>query len=180
MTSPTDRRVLFSEVQRFRQWYLRVGIGVAAGLYIGAFLAWSWTTFGARASLDGHGSEPTVGLIAFGAGFIFFAATFAFLITTRLIVEVRTGGLYFKFVPFHWDFRHIPSECVRMVETRTYDPVKDCRGWGIRWAQKFGTVYSVGGKRGVYVVTTDGRKMLLGSHRAEELVQAFRSTRVEG
>jgi TATA-box binding protein (TBP) (component of TFIID and TFIIIB) len=47
-------------------------------------------------------------------------------------------------------------------------------GWGIKYGRK-GKAYNVSGNRGVQLVFKDGKQLLIGSQRAEELAEAISS-----
>jgi hypothetical protein len=70
-----------------------------------------------------------------------------------------------------WPERTIPWDQIRSVETRTYRPIRDFGGWGVRWVAK-GIVYHARGNRGVRLILPDER-VLVGSQRPEELARAI-------
>ena len=63
---------------------------------------------------------------------------------------------------------------IAVVELRRYGPIREFGGWGIRG---FGgrIAYNVRGNEGVELTLTDGRQVLIGSGRAEELAGAISS-----
>jgi len=69
----------------------------------------------------------------------------------------------------------VPSNFVvgdRTIRVDTIPATRDFGGWGIRWAP--GKIaYNVSGNRGVWFERTDGRGVLVGSQRPEELVSAI-------
>jgi hypothetical protein len=89
----------------------------------------------------------------------------------KLVTEVRDNGLYICFV-WLWPERTIPWDQVRSVETRTYRPIRDFGGWGVRWAAR-GIVYHARGNRGARMVLASGERVLVGSQRPEELARAI-------
>ena len=94
----------------------------------------------------------------------------------RLETEVRGSGLYLRYFPFHWTFRKIPLENVRSCVARTYRPIWEYGGWGIRvGAGK--KAYNVSGNRGVELEYENGKKLLIGSKKAEQLASAIESIR---
>jgi hypothetical protein len=94
----------------------------------------------------------------------------------RLVTEVRTSGVFVRYFPFHRSFRHIPLEGVRSCEARTYSPIREYGGWGIRMAPHK-RAYNVSGNRGVELEYEDGKKLLIGSKKAEQLASAVESIR---
>jgi len=90
---------------------------------------------------------------------------------SRLITEVRTDGLWIRFVLL-WPARTIPWNEIRTVEALTYRPIKDFGGWGVRWAAR-GIVYNARGKRGVRMVLASGERVLVGSQHTDDLARAI-------
>jgi len=91
---------------------------------------------------------------------------------SKLITEVRTEGLWIRFVLLFPE-RTIAWREIRGVEALTYRPIKDFGGWGVRWAAR-GIVYNARGKHGVRMVLASGERVLVGSQRAEDLARAIR------
>lgn len=105
-------------------------------------------------------------LVPVGIGFLIWVA--------RLETEVRQDGLYIRYVPFHRRFKRFGVEDLSEYHARTYRPVLEYGGWGIRCGWK-GRAYNVSGNRGVQLVFRDGRRMLIGSSRPSELEEAIHS-----
>jgi len=92
----------------------------------------------------------------------------------KLVTEVRSDGLYIRFYPLHRSFHKIPLENLKECEARTYRPLREYHGWGVRYVRK-GKVYNVSGNLGVRLDYSNGRHLLIGSQKAEELAQAIKS-----
>jgi hypothetical protein len=92
----------------------------------------------------------------------------------KLITEVRSDGLYIRFLPFHLSFRRIPLEDMAGFEARMYRPIREYGGWGIRFGRG-GRAYNVSGNRGVRIDYANGKHILIGSQRADELAAAIGS-----
>lgn len=95
---------------------------------------------------------------------------------SRLVTEVRPDGLFVRFYPFHRRFQHIQAADIENCEVRVYRAIRDYGGWGIRRGVK-GAAYNVMGNRGAYLVLKNGRKLLVGSQKAQMLVDAIASIR---
>ena len=61
--------------------------------------------------------------------------------------EVRRDSLYYRFYPFHISIHRIACEDIKAVKARTYRPIMEYGGWGIRWSRR-GKAYNVYGNRG--------------------------------
>jgi hypothetical protein len=135
----------YHEMQRFRQW-------------------WLWGLLGILA-LFMFGTTSVVGLVIFGV-------VAAFVFSLRLETEVRTDGIYVKMWPLHLSFRRISWSDIEHYESRTYHPIRDFGGWGIRWAP--GKIaYNVSGNQGVLLHRPNDRDVLIGSQRAVDFVEAI-------
>ena len=88
----------------------------------------------------------------------------------RLVTEVRADGVAVRLIPF--PTRLIRFEEIASAEAVTYRPLREYGGWGLRFSRR-GRAYSASGNRGVQLVLTDGRRVLIGSHRADELEAAI-------
>ncbi len=68
--------------------------------------------------------------------------------------------------------RTVPISTVRSARARTYRPLLEYGGWGIKFGPK-GWVYNVSGKEGVQLELDGARPLLIGSRRADDLVEAI-------
>ncbi len=98
---------------------------------------------------------------------IFLWLVYLRLITVRLIVEVGDGELR---IGFHglWRTRRVPVGDIQSAETVTFDPLRDWGGYGIRSSRQ-GKAYIANGNRGVKLKLAQGRTLVVGSQRPEEL-----------
>ncbi len=152
------KNTMFHEEQQFRQvwiWILLLSISL---LFI---------YFMVQQLIVGRpfGVSLIFGVI-FGFGFpIFFY-------TLNLTTELRDDGLYIRFFPLHLSFHKIPLEDLKRYEVRTYNPIMEYGGWGIKYG-KMGKAYNVSGNRGVQLEFTDGKRLLIGSQKPEQLDSAI-------
>lgn len=160
MTTQTENGVVFEETQRFRQtwlWVLLLGVpAVAATFFVGHLVA-----------------EPDKAAILAGPAVFFFgtwAAVLALLTMLKLTVTIDDQHLHVRFWPLM--SKDIPLADIAQFETRTYRPILEYGGWGLRYSWK-GTAYNVSGNRGVQLVLANGKRILIGSQRPEELADAI-------
>lgn len=66
----------------------------------------------------------------------------------------------------------IPLKNVVRAFPRTYRPISEYGGWGIRFGRS-GRAFNMSGNRGVQLVLKSGRRVLIGSQRPEELAAAI-------
>ena len=159
--------VVFREVQKFHQVWVLIPVLAVAGLQWYAMVQQLILRkpFGDQPMPD---SALVILWILVGVGLP------ALLFFGRLTTEVRCDGIYIRFSPFHWSFRRIAFSDISQFEVRTYQPLREYGGWGIRFTCR-GKAYSVSGNQGVQIDLTDGRHILIGSRRAEELWRAIQA-----
>ena len=68
--------------------------------------------------------------------------------------------------------RNIALTDIASSEAVTYSPLAEYGGWGIKWG-KSGLALNARGDKGVRLMLTDGRRVLVGSQRPEELAAAL-------
>ncbi len=158
IATPTEPTV-FSERQSFASNRIALLCGA------GALLAFGGALFAAsREATASPGSLISLVLLAAVAAFLFWG---------ELRVEVRESALLVRLVPLTRQHR-FGWETIRSAEARTYRPILEYGGWGIRYG-KAGKAYNVSGPRGVQLEFHDGSRLLIGSQRADELAEAIRA-----
>jgi hypothetical protein len=152
-------RLLFTEVQRFRQPWMFVLAGVVSIVPAGLIL---YAYFSTRA----------IGLRFLLGVLVACMVMPAMMMFMGLRVTVTSDLLAIDFFP--WPRKRIPSGEIASAAAETYHPIKEFGGWGFRWSLKESTVvYSVSGNRGVRITMNGGKKMMIGSQQAEELAAAL-------
>ena len=157
--------ILFRENQRFRQaWLWLLLLIIAASVWFG-FIA----QIILRKPL-GMRPAPDLLIIIFWAFFgLFFPLFFCSL---NLTVEVRIDGLGRIDSTNHRTFQTIHFEEIKQYYVRTYSALKDYGGYGVRYGKK-GKAYNVSGNKGIQLELIDGKRILFGSLRPEEFIQAL-------
>jgi hypothetical protein len=154
----------FREVQRLRQWWVWLLVYGAATL--------TWYGFVQQIVLgQPFGTNPAPDWVmwliwlTFGFGFpVFFH-------TLRLVVEVGHDRIRIRYVPLLT--RTISFEEIESHAVRTYKPIRECGGWGIRWWGRQRRAYSVSGDQGVELKLHSGERVMVGSQKPEQLAQAL-------
>ena len=155
-----ENNILFREEQKFSLW-LRSILFLMALLFIFLF------------SIDFSRQAPSaipkvIGLVIFiGIAVLFFLI--------KMETEVRLDGLYVCYSPFHLQFRKISRDDLSEFYARNYQPIIEYGGWGLRGSIRSGGAYNVRGSKGVQLVFKNGKKLLLGSQKSQELEEAIRS-----
>ncbi len=162
--------IIYREEQSFAAW-LRWLVNITMALAV------LLSVFALDKELRGYNPPNTTELVIIilaGVGVpIAIAALFYFL---KLETEVRADGLYIRFVPFHIHFKKFAVDDLSECYARRYKPIREYGGWGIRCGLSGrGRAYNVSGNKGVQLVFKGGRKLLIGSQKAEKLQGAIRS-----
>lgn len=95
--------------------------------------------------------------------------------STHLLVRVEEDVLRIRYWPFAR--KEYPLRGAGPAETRVYRPIRDFGGWGIRRGRGRVWAWTMDGKTGVQVELVDGRRVLVGTRRPEELRSAIESAR---
>lgn len=161
--------IVFREVQRFRQPWLWALILLIAGF---AWFTFIWELY-ASLSPDRQGGNvwgASIVALLLGLGLP------ALIVSSKLVVEVKRDGLYYRYHPFHRRTRHIACGEIETAEPRTYRPIAEYGGWGIRggWRKGSGVAYNVYGNEGVQLELAGGKRILFGSQHAGEFAAALR------
>ena len=95
----------------------------------------------------------------------------------RLDVRVEPGVVRIHFRPLVK--RDLRTAEMTQIEPRTYRPLREYGGWGIRGLGRK-RAYSVKGDRGVELTFNDGRAILIGSQEPDRLACAIEDAREPG
>ena len=170
--NPQGAGVYFHETQQFRQPWLWALLISTSLLQAGTFGYAMIQQFILRRPW-GDRPMPDAGLAVLGPLMMLLAVLLPyFFYAMKLVVEVRDDGLHCSFLPFIR--RQIPFRDIKHCEARTYNPLMEYGGWGIRFG-RHGKAYNVSGNRGVQLELLSGERLLLGSQRPEELAAAIQS-----
>lgn len=157
-----DAPVFFEERQGAPVWVRVLILGIPASLayfsYQQLFLS---RPVGNRPMSDG-------GLAALDA---FLILLFVFLWRLRLVTTVRPGSLRVRLWPLA--NREIAAADIERLEVRTYRPLAEYGGWGLRMGGLGEMAYTMSGNRGVQLNLRNGKSVLVGSQRPEELASAL-------
>jgi hypothetical protein len=155
----------FIEVQRFRRWWIAVLLGIT-----GAVVWWGFVTQIVLGRDWGGDPAPdaVVWLLwaVFGVGFPVWMWT----------LGVRTGvdgsGVHVRWIAFPLR-RDFPFADIARHEAVTYQPIREFGGWGWRRGRQGRVAHTVRGVEGVELELRDGRRVLIGSQRPQELAAAI-------
>jgi hypothetical protein len=161
--------IIYREEQKFSLWlrwlvYLSMGLSVVISVFV----------LTKESASDGSQDtwEIVLGVIV-GIGVPIVIT--AFFVLLKLQTEVRPDGIYVRYFPFHIHFKRFAREDLSEYYARLYKPIREYGGWGIRYSLRNGRAYNVSGNKGVQLVFSNSKKLLIGSQKPDELADAIRS-----
>lgn len=153
---------LFTESQRFRQWWVWSILAVVNGIFV----------FGIFKQVIGgqqFGSKPMsdTGLLIMSASMMALTVLF---INFRLETIIKEDGIYVRFFPFHLKLKYYPWHSLTKCYVRQYSAISEYGGWGLR-INLFGkgTAYNVSGNQGIQLEFINNKKLLIGTGKSDEL-----------
>ncbi|MBD3750674.1 MAG: hypothetical protein IE931_14395 [Sphingobacteriales bacterium] len=161
-----DNEILFLERQKFKQWWLWL-------IFIGINRLFSFGIFKQVIGGQQFGDKPmsNVGLIVTTALTIVLTLLF---VNFRLDTIIRKDGIYVRFFPFHFKFKHYSWDSLTKSFVRQYSPLTEYGGWGLRLGLfGKGTAYNVSGDKGLQLEFTDKKKLLIGTNKPDELTETL-------
>lgn len=161
-------KVRFEERQHFRQPWLWALILLVAGV--------SWWAFLQQIVLgQPFGTDPGPDWLVWLLWLVIGLGLPALFAWAHLRVTVTDQAVIIRYVPF--SRRRIQLADVLGANAREYDAIREYGGWGIKGWSRDKRAYNVSGSNGVELFLRDGRSVMLGSRRADELAAAIMSAR---
>lgn len=158
---------LFSETQRFKQWWLWALLAGINGMLLFAIVKQMLLgqPFGDKPASDAEL------MVIFGL-LVLLTAMF---ISLRLETRIKKDGIYFRFVPFHGPFRYHSWDNLKQCYVRKYSPIMEYGGWGLRLGMYGkGTAFNVSGNMGLQLKLNNNKRILLGTRRPDEITQVLK------
>lgn len=154
--------VLFSEKQRFKQWWIwLLMIGMNGFILTGIYFKLKNDAAIASEEVD-NTSLVIVACVSIVLTLMFFLL--------RLDTQIKADGIYVRFFPLRLKYRHYNWEDLSKIYIREYSPLGEYGGWGIRYTiSGAGKAYNISGKIGLQLELTTGKKVLIGTQKGEEI-----------
>lgn len=152
----------FKEEQKFTQWWLwLILIGIALipvyGIYKQIY----------QGEVFGDKPMSNLGLIVFVIFMLLFLLLFWLF---KLTTEINTKEIKIQFFPLV--NKVVEWKDVKSAQVLNYGFVG---GWGIRLFTKYGTVYNIKGNKGLALELKNGKKLLVGTQKMEELYEIVKN-----
>ncbi len=159
-------KLIYKEIQKFGQpWMWLIFVPATAGSMIFFFFGINRQLVQGEPFGDNPMSDTGLLVTAILITLLMIGLT-ALFYTMKLVVEIRSDGIHFRFPPMIMKFRKIGREEIDRAEVREYKPIKEYGGWGIKMvSKKYGTAYNVRGKTGLQLYLRNGNRILFGTQR---------------
>jgi hypothetical protein len=153
----------YKEIQKFRQPWLLALLGLALGLPL--------LLIGFGPGADGSPEMRTLFSSAVALYALVSAVILAWFLAINLETRLEDDSVSLKF-HLLWPKKTYALSEIAEAEVRTYRPIVEYGGWGVRFGRR-GRAFNVSGNRGVELTLTNGKRVMLGSRQPEELYQAL-------
>ena len=108
--------------------------------------------------------------------FIFILVMDWLFLNIKLVTEINSNTISYRFYPFILRDRFIYWEDIENAYIRQYKPLKEYGGWGIRFGfGGKGRAFNVSGNFGLQLELKNGKKLLIGTQKPQELEALLRT-----
>jgi hypothetical protein len=145
----------FEEKQRLRQWWIFIGLVPVAVILLVEFnrTEWNWMDM--------------------GFGVVPILLTLVLLFSIQLKTYITQEGVALTLFPFILRKRMFRWEDIDKAYVRTYQPLKEYGGWGLKGTSK-NRAYNMSGKEGLQLELKDGRRVLIGTRKPADIEVALK------
>jgi hypothetical protein len=93
------------------------------------------------------------------------------LFSLKLKTRIDDIGIYYRFYPIHFTYRVITWNEIATCYVRNYNAIFEYGGWGFKSSlrRKKGKSFTVKGKIGLQMELKNGKKLLIGTQKKEEI-----------
>lgn len=106
-------------------------------------------------------------------------ACVALLLLLRLETCLDRAGAHYRLFPLQRQWRMQPWAEVARAYVRTYDPLSEYGGWGLKGTAQ-NRALNMAGDQGLQLELRNGQRLLLGTQRPAEIVQWLAQQAVPG
>lgn len=152
----------YREVQRFTDsWFGKALVAILFGAFLYVFVS---------SAVAGKG------ILEIALFTLPFELSMLILILSKLTTEIDAQGIHYQFSPFHRKRRTLYWDAITACAVRQYSPLREYGGWGIRFGRK-GRAFNTGGNKGLQIVLTNRRQILIGTQHEHLVADALKEHR---
>jgi len=104
---------------------------------------------------------------------------YGLIFSLKLKTRIDETGIHFRFIPFHFKNKVIPWSTIEKGYIRSYEAISEYGGWGMKggklWRKSNGVAYNVKGDVGLQLELKNGKKILIGTQRQEEMKRVLQT-----
>ena len=156
---------VFSEIQRFDQWWLYILKFLLLG-FLG-YACYNW--FILKENVGNVTANNLTGQLLLITTVILVNLLFLLL---KLETSIDERGISYRFYPFQRTTKLISWDAMHKCSTRRYKPIMEYGGWGFRIGLG-GKALNVKGNRGVQIELKNGKRLLIGTQKTNEAQQVI-------
>ncbi|MDR3235409.1 MAG: DUF6141 family protein [Prevotellaceae bacterium] len=168
----SDTKVLFSETQRFEEgWSLGILLILALGTCISVDILFIYGIIQQLVKGQPFGNRPMsdAGLVVVSVLMLIITVFVPLcMMFSKLTTQIKEDGVYVRGSIFNLVNEKYGWSLITKSYVRKYNPIGEYGGWGIRRG-KSGEAYTVSGNMGLQLELTGGKKVLIGTRKAEEI-----------
>jgi len=157
-----EKEILFSEVQKFRQWWLWF-ILLATTLPLLGILIYQVVTGNPVGDKPASNGSLAVIVVLIALPLLFGFSYF------KLFTIVEKDAIHYGFGVKGNKLNEIRLADIASMDVMPYRSY----GLGIRLNRQYGTIYNTSWGKGLVITKTDGSKWVIGTKRPEELKEAI-------
>ena len=155
---------VFKEEQRFRQVWLMVLLGFSLLVPVSLII---------NEYIKDNTSMTTNEFL----GSLIIIASVLLIFIFKLSTRIDEKGIHYQFFPFHFSIKTLLWSEITKAEVRTYDPIGEYGGWGLRYSfnKKKGNAVNVSGDIGIQLTLKNGKKLLIGTQKKEAVSRVLKT-----
>ncbi len=149
----------FKETQKYNQWWFWLFLFTLCLIPVSAI--YQQLIMG-----EPFGEHPLSdsGIIVLSAGVFILVMVFFFI---RLDIQIDSHGIQVKFFPFMR--KKIKWDQIKSTKIINYKSITS----GIRFSLKYGTIYRISGKKGLFLELKNGNKLLIGTQSSDRIKEVL-------
>ena len=167
-------RTLFSEEQKFTQWWLKV---ILLFTLLSVFVPFVYGIYSQEVLGEPLGSKTPMtasGLIVTGITSLFIVGLMVmFFVYVKLKTKITNEGLFVTFPPFINKWKKFTPEEIEKYEVRRYNAFREYGGYGFKRRFRHGQSYTISGRVGLQLYLKNGKKLLIGTQRKQAIEYAM-------
>ncbi len=116
----------------------------------------------------------TEGLVVTGTISVLLVLILIFVFSrARLKTKITSESLLVAFPPFFRKWKEFNPIKIEKYEIRTYNPMREYGGYGVKRRFKYGQSYTISGNVGLQLYLKNGKKLLIGTHKKQAIKYAM-------